>query len=314
MGGVQTGTILLAEALSRRGHDVIIFNDRDEPLVANGVKYNPVTKAFSITNDSIVVSNNSLSIFDLAPKARKVVWARNNIVLNRIRREKALSHLMKYRPNIVFPSHYSARKTPWYFPFRSRTVILHGVDTSFALTNQLLTTPDPIAIFASQPIRNLKRVVKAWNLIIHPALPQAKLYIYYPKPHLYPKQLEGMEGIGIEIKGSVPKSELAKAFSQARVMIYPGHRTETFCNVAAEALSAGLPIATMGIGALKERVRHKVDGLKSWSTLQMGRNALKIMTDDALWINLHKNALQGSKDQSWDVRAKEWEVAAETWS
>lgn len=313
MGGVQTGTILLSEALARRGHKVIIYNDRPMSYQENGVYYEPVSAVSHLGKDDIVITNNSLSILDKAGESKKVVWARNNIGPDRIGRDHGWKVLFRYRPNIVFPSKFAAGRTPWFLPFRSRLVIEHGLDQSFTRFGGNGDVPPPVAIFASQPSRNLKRVVRAWQEIIHPQLSQAKLHIYYPKEKLYPKHLEGMENVGIEIKGSVGKAALAKAMSEARVMIYPGHRTETFCNVAAEALATGLPITTMGIGALKERVRHGVDGLVSWGTLQMGRNALKILTDDALWLKLRKNAVEGSQNKGWDVRAAEWEQAAAKW-
>ena len=311
MGGVQKGTILLAEALVRRGHQVHIYNDRDSSDVINGVSYHPVEGA-KVPDAAIVVSNNSIKIFDRVPEHTKVLWSRNNINLSRVRKEKSIGRIFKSKPHIVFPGTCTAKKCPWYFPFKTRNVILHGVDPTFEPAHRN-EAPAPVAVFASQPNRNLWRVIEAWEKTIHPQLPDAKLMICYPKEKLYPEELEGKEAQGIEILGSLPKDELHALYARARVLIYPGHRTETFCNVAAEASNTGLPICTMGMGSLKERVQHGTNGLVSRSIASLGRDALRILKDDELWMTLHRNAIAASAGTSWDARAEEWEKAAASW-
>ena len=45
------------------------------------------------------------------------------------------------------------------------------------------------------------------------------------------------------------------------MIILPGHKAELFCLSALEASELCIPIVTMGIGSLAERVEHGVTGL-----------------------------------------------------
>ena len=311
MGGVKKGTILLGEALARRGHQVSIHNRRDHSESFNGVSYYSI-KDPHITSGSIVISNNQIPLFDLAADHVKVLWSRNNITLGRVRKQQSLRRLFKQKPHIVFPGTHAASQCPWYLPFRTRTIIPHGVDPCF-MPAPKEEAPSPVAVFASQPRRNLAHVIKAWEAIVHPQLPEARLLICHPKDHRCPEGIEDKKSLGIEVMGSLPKDELQSLFARARVLIYPGHRTETFCNVAAEALITGLPISTMGIGSLKERVQDGRNGLIAQNISQMGGNTLRMLEDDTLWLQLHRHAIESSEGSSWDVRAEEWERAAGAW-
>lgn len=313
VGGVQAGTIRLAEALVKTGSRVAIYNDRAEPFESSGVRYWPVERLSDIDPATIAISNNNVALVGRTKALRRVVWVRNNLTFGVIRKRGYFLSMLKHRPHLVFPSNFAARQTPWYLPFRSRRIIEHGIEASFVDFAPLEKPPPPVAIFASQPVRNLQRVVESWLSVIHPVMPQAKLHIYHPKEAQHPAQYEPLQSSGIEIKGSVGKAELAAAMRSARVMIYPGHRRETFCNVAAEALATGLPMVTMGIGALSERVRNNVDGFVSPTTAQMGRDALSVLQDDTLWRRFHVAALEKSRNSTWDDQALRWIEAAETW-
>jgi glycosyltransferase involved in cell wall biosynthesis len=306
VGGVQSGTIRLAEALVKKGNRVAIYNDRSDLFECSGVEYFPLSRLNDIAPSTVAISNNNVALVGRNPAQTRIVWVRNNLTFGVIRKKKYFLSMLTHRPHLVFPSRFAAQLTPWYLPFRSRRIIEHGIEASFIGFEPLEHAPTPIAIFASQPVRNLKMVVETWLKEIRPAAPQAKLYIYHPKDSQYPAEYSELQSSGVEIKGSVSKGQLAAAMRSARVMIYPGHRTETFCNVAAESLAVGLPVVTMGIGALRERVQHNIDGYVSGSANQMGRDALRVLTDDDLWWRLHRAALAKSQNCSWDHRATQW--------
>lgn len=314
VSGTQAGTMRLAEALTRRGHDVSIFNKRESPVEVEGVVYRPLAEVASVGPDTIAVSNNSVSALAQAPTRRRVVWGRLEIRLARLRNKHDLLPVLRLRPHLVVPSRYSARRTQFIIPFRSRQIIEHGIDDAFLRFEPAKAPPEPVAIFASQPRRNLDLVLKVWRELVHPRLPQARLHLYFPKENQDPGLIEEASEHGIEIKGSVGKEQLAEAFRAARVLIYPGHKEETFCNTAAEAVATGLPVVTMGIGALAERVRHGVDGFVASTPEAMGEHVLRILSDDALWRRLHPAGIDISRGRSWDARAVEWEKAATGWT
>lgn len=306
MSGVQSGTVLLAEALARRGRNVTIFNQRDKSLDLNNVVYKDLPQGCLNDAFDIAISNTNIKVLDKAVCASHIVWARNNIVLKKIIKSGVLQSLIRNRPHIVFPSYYASSRTSRLWPFRSRSIIHHGFNAEFFSSVKEVPS-DPIAIFASDPSRNLQVVLDIWRAVIHPAVPNSRLHIYHPRGFSDFGDINVLSRQGIELKGSVGKRQLASAMQKARIMLYPGHRCETFCNSAAEALCAGAPLVTMGIGALKERVRHDVDGLISSTPTQMGHDAIRLLTDDNLWWRMHKAAIEGSRNSDWERRAAQWE-------
>jgi glycosyltransferase involved in cell wall biosynthesis len=94
----------------------------------------------------------------------------------------------------------------------------------------------------------------------------------------------------------------------ARVWLAPGHASETFCMAAAEAVAAGVPVVTLGRGALKERVRHGVDGFVCADMVEMGARTLEVLTDDDLWWRLHRAGLETRAGADWGAVARAWQA------
>lgn len=311
VSGTESCTLLIAEALARRGHRVTVANKLSAPVEVNGVRYLPLGDIGKLEPGTIAVSNNSISALGAAPTRRRVVWGHLDLRLRRLVNRGDLYAAYTIRPHLVVPSRYSAKRTQAVVPFRSRTIIEHGIDATFLQPPASSTAPPPIAVFASQPGRNLDMVLSAWREYIRPRLPKARLRLYFPRSTMS----DGLSAEeGIEIAGSVSKPQLAEAYRGARVMIYPGHKEETFCNAAAEAIASGVPVATMGIGALAERVRDGVDGFVAPTVAEMAEGAFRVLSDDALWARMHRAGIDASPARNWDARALDWEKAAAGWA
>ena len=74
-------------------------------------------------------------------------------------------------------------------------------------------------------------------------------------------------------------------------MLNPGHKGEVFCLAAEEARVMCIPIVTMGIGALKERVEHGITGFIAKNKNEFIDYTIKILNDDTLYMQLKKNLL-----------------------
>ena len=53
---------------------------------------------------------------------------------------------------------------------------------------------------------------------------------------------------------------MVKDMLKSKVLLVPGHKSELFCIAAEEARELCIPIITLGIGSLSERVEHGVTG------------------------------------------------------
>ena len=91
-------------------------------------------------------------------------------------------------------------------------------------------------------------------------------------------------------------------------MIYPGALDETFCIAAAEAQAMGLPVITLGIGSLSERVQHGINGMICKDYRELGFQACRIAEDEELWSLLHKGAISTASLLTWPRTAKLWEA------
>ena len=47
---------------------------------------------------------------------------------------------------------------------------------------------------------------------------------------------------------------------KSKVLLVPGHKAELYCIAAEEARELCIPIVTLGIGSLSERVEHGITG------------------------------------------------------
>lgn len=310
LGGIETATVELSRHLAARGHAVTVANSVAEPVTAEGVRWVPRGTVAEEPADVVIV-NNDPRLFDEAPTAvkagaRRVVWLHNRLRVEKSIRKGHMRGFVRYRPEVVLLGALHARETSRLHPFRRRTLIPLGVSGEFLTPAPITDPPPPRAIFTSQAYRGLNDMVALWMAHVRPAVPGAEFHVYTGKPEI-PHDAETLAAAGIHLHGRVPKPELSRALLSSRVMLYPGHRDETFCLAAAEALCLGLPVVTRGIGSLRERVRHDVDGLIEPDLDRLGPQVVRLLTDDALWRRLNEGARARRSDSGWDAVAARWD-------
>lgn len=78
----------------------------------------------------------------------------------------------------------------------------------------------------------------------------------------------------------------------------PGHKAELFCLAAEEARELCLPIVTLGIGSLSERVEHEQTGFIAQNEDEFAFYTLELFNNNNLWNNIRDNLfrLRGSKN------------------
>ncbi len=93
----------------------------------------------------------------------------------------------------------------------------------------------------------------------------------------------------------------------ARLLLAPGHVSETFCLAAAEAVAMGVPVVTLGIGSLKERVSDGETGFVCRDWREMAVRTGDVLERPDLWRRLHLAGLASRSGRSWDEVAAVWE-------
>ena len=86
---------------------------------------------------------------------------------------------------------------------------------------------------------------------------------------------------------------------KSRVILLPGHKAELFCLAAEEARELCIPIVTLGIGCLKERVEHGVTGYIAKNKEEFSKYTLELFNDDIKWNSFRNNLLKRRSLRTW---------------
>ena len=84
------------------------------------------------------------------------------------------------------------------------------------------------------------------------------------------------------------------------MIILPGHKAELSCIAAMESSELCIPIVTMGIGSLSERVEHLISGLVSKNKEDFINNIVELYNNDVLWREIKFNLKLRRGNNSWN--------------
>ena len=146
--------------------------------------------------------------------------------------------------------------------------------------------PNKKAIFTTRSDRNLDFLLNCWTEINTKSF-NSTLYIN-PPYNLTDDHIKQ----GIKLRTKSDKTKLINDLSTSRVMLNPGHKGEVFCLAAEEAKELCIPIVTMGIGSLSERVEHEITGYIAKNRDEFINYTIKILNDDNCYLNLKKNLIK----------------------
>jgi glycosyltransferase involved in cell wall biosynthesis len=313
MGGTESSIVQLAEALAKRGHDVCVFNGIHAPRSEFGVEWRPLAQVRSYARRQTGVAVANPKLFNGLTLRSHIFWLHNPFKIWRQMRRGNMVPLFRTRPHFVLLGEYHNAHLPRWFPSNSRTVIHHGVHEDFFRKTPAAAPPPPRAIFTSQPYRGLDWILALWPEI-KCQVPAASLDVFAPKAHQAEANAKKAALDGVRFRGSVARPELVEELANARALLIPGHRDETYCLAAAEAIAAGVPIVTLGIGSLSERAGDGKTGFIADSREAFIAGAVSLLSDDTLWSAMHRACLADATLASWDARAEEWEVLLTTLS
>jgi hypothetical protein len=284
LGGTEQAVVHLGAALAARGHRIVA--DRGEYGISVAV------------NDARLLP---------AGAVRPVVWFHNEVSLWREMRRGRLAALRRQRPFAVFCGVEQARRAWLPFP-GGRAVLPHGVPDAMLAASPAVGPPPPHAVFVSQAYRGLAEVIGLWRSAIGVRNREARLTAFVAAGDVarFRRLAEGDPSIAIVKR--VANAAMPGVLAGARLLFAPGHVSETFCLSAAEAIAMGVPVVTLGVGALKERVVDGRTGFVCRDLREMGARALALLTDDALWLRMQGEGLATRPFAGWDDVARKWEA------
>jgi glycosyltransferase involved in cell wall biosynthesis/predicted Zn-dependent protease len=330
LGGTESAIVYLAEALSRRGHRVVVLAYCEEPGVYHGVEYarwqTMPSRAVSDRPDVLVAVRDWQTIGRTRFAPLQVFWTGDafdqpfvkTLANTEERGQIDFFMLQSDWHEETFRTHHGV---PAWQILRTRLGSAASAAGEPVQKNSGATRPRRL-VYASTPFRGLDVLLNVFPRI-RAACPDAELDVFSSMKvygvnaaddeakygALYAKA----DQPGVRLVGTVPQFELAKRLTEARVLAYPNHYAETFCIAAIEAEAAGCAVVTTGLGALPETVGDGgvcLSGRPQDAAYQDAFVAacVRLLTDDEAWQAMSARALDRAWDRyTWPAIAGEWE-------
>ena len=342
IGGSETAVIHMATQLARMGHDVTVAG-QVVPGKVDGVTYveGLAWKAFPVrmVECDVFISSRDWSIVrEIIPQAAlKILWM-HDLHLG----EDTEEHMLDY-DHIFVLSNYALQYALSCYPHvpRSKYVVTrNGIDPSlFLQPGETLDHLEYVrlppksgckVIYSSSYDRGLDRLLTFWPKI-RAFCPEAKLHVYYGfntvekqvatsgrksdglTLEFQKNRLVEMADHGVVSHGRVGQRELAQAFMESSLWLYPTNFHETSCITAMEAQAAGTFAVTSKLAALPETLRmgdmvEPPNTMPEYEAEFLGSVMWYLSARDNDVVNPHLRL-----NREWALRNLSWKGVASQW-
>ena len=290
--GAETVLINLSKELYKLGNSVTVYNNCNNDCILNGVKWINLN---NIKNDfiyDISITNNDMNLFNKVKSRKYIAFSHSIQSIEKFIRKRQLLSYMKFRPKIVLLSKYHSKN-------RNILLKLFGtIKLEWAIDEIFINTPindgliENRAIFTSRNDRNLDLLINIWKNHIYSRNKKTKLFVT-------PSSLIDNE-FNIYKRNFSSRDLLIKDLLKSRVFLIPGHKGELFCLAAEEARELCVPIVTLGLGSLSERVIHGKTGFIAKDNHQFAKYTLDILEDHNTWKELRNNLIKMRGLKKWN--------------
>lgn len=318
LGGAEKGFAALPGALARRGHTVTVFNRCRWSLFIEGCQWEPLEDGRKpLTTDVLVAFRKPVLLEFVRQARRRVLWT--TAPARQLERAAGAGPIKDHKPLVMLASRNQAEGAN--LRGVSAALMPPAVRSDYLAERATAPAVPPRAIVTTHPSHGLDWLLTLWLERIRPRVPEAELHVYSMslakaaeggavEPDLQPLAARVLaardHGIVIQRPGS--DGQMAQAYGEAQVHLYPGHAGDTTAFTLMESQAAGLPAVLRPLGAAPERVGN-------------GHSAYVVPDDDAfanltamLLADPHVAASMGAEARSlytgrtWDAAAEQFEA------
>ena len=290
--GAENILINLSKNISLLNHEVIVFNNCFTEYKSKNFTWLNISRTkLDNFNFDIAISNNDTRLLDNINAKKKYVISHSLQTIEKFMRKKQLSSYIKNKPIYLLLGNYHKKNMSKLFSIYGTRIIDYGLDQVFLETKINNKIDNKLCMFTSRTDRNLSILIDTWKNYISPTYNELKLLITPINKDLKKYNIFNRE--------LLKKKDYINQITQSRAIILPGHKAELYCLAASEAQELCIPIVTMGIGSLSERVGHNNTGLIAKNSKQFGDYIQDIFFDDDLWSFLRQNLLSKRGNKSW---------------
>ena len=287
--GAETILINLSIELKKLGHDVTVFNNCPMKNRSNWININN-----HIKNDifyDLAISNADARLLDTVNANKKVVLSYSLQSLEKFIRKNQLIAYLKHKPTYFLIGEYHKKNRSKLISLFGADILNLSVDDIFLETKLKDSINHDQAIFTSRPDRNLDLLLDIWKNKIYPINNRIKLLVT-PNNLCIDKY-----NVVHRVMGS--QQNLIDDLLSSRVFLVPGHKAELYCLAAEEARELCVPIVTMGIGSLSERVINGKTGFIANSYDEFAEYTLELFRNNDLWNKIRNNLIDLRGKNNW---------------
>lgn len=292
--GAETVLINLSHNLKNLDNEIYVFNNCSKFYKESNYIWDDLNniKKYNLKFD-IAISNGDIRLLDRVVAKKKFAISYSIQTIEKFIRKGQLFTYIKNKPKIIFIGNYHKSKRSYFTRFYGHNFLNLSVDDIFNSEKLIENSTDVNkAIFTSRSDRNMSLLVELWKKI-YSKNNKLKLYITPDNEN------KNYDKYNIFFRKMGNQTDLINDIKNSRLMLIPGHKAELYCLAAEEARELCIPIVTMGIGSLRERVEHNITGFIAKSYDDFCEISIKLFKDDILWNKIRNNLLKIRGKSSW---------------
>lgn len=298
--GAETVLLNLAKSLSKFGHEVFIINNCPKNQRIQNINFINIDKLDNKIDFELAISNNDCSLFNFINSNKRILISHSVQTIEKFIRKNQLIDYLRYKPKVALLGEYHLKVRSYFTRMFGYFILPYAVDDIF-LNTLIDKSNDSInknqAIFTSRNDRNLDLLIDIWCNQIFSKLKKYKLLIT-------PIKKDNLSKFNIYNRFLKSRQNLINDLLKSRMLLVPGHKAELYCLAAEEARELCVPIVTMGIGSLYERVEHEKTGYIAQSKKEFAHFAIELFNNDDIWNEFRSNLLKLRSTKNWEKSAK----------
>ena len=295
--GAENVIINLTRELNTLGHEITVYNNCDKEIKIENIEWKNI---YNIQKDKniydIVVTNNDMQLFESINANKYVAFSHSIQSLEKFIRKKQLIPFLKYKPKIVHLSKYHEQNRNYLLKIFGSFRLNWGLDEIFLKTNISNDNKENIAIFTSRVDRNLDLLINIWKHHIFTHDQNFKLLVT-------PNNVD-LSQYNIFNRNFGSRKELINDLLKSKILLIPGHKSELYCIAAEQAKELCVPIITLGIGALAERVEHGKTGFIAKNEKEFASYTNDLFKNPTIFSEIKNNLLSLRGKNNWSDVAK----------
>ena len=317
-GGAETAFVSLVECLSKNGFKVVVYNNCKYKGLMNGVEWKKLDNSINDEVCDTLIVNRGDKFLNIKKECKnRIFWIHNPAKY--LIKYRYLSKIFLNNFKIVFSGKYHASTYPFWAPAIERVIIPYGIEDTLFSYKTTRSPPMRKVIFTSNPMRGLSWLLDMWEKNIYKNSNGAILEIFsgfetygkFGKKHSRQisnilKKAKSLENLNVVVKKPLPRQKLLKELKKSRLFLYKGTLDETYCMALAEAQMVGLPSVVMNYGCMNERIINNKTGYVCENDKIFCDKTIKLLNDDILWKDMHKNALKKKNYLTWNEVVNKW--------